>query len=221
MKRTGKISPAIYILTALLFSGCAQKVPEKQEITVISISQTEITDTTDTTGSSAAEQTAGSSSLPTETSVSSSYEVIELGTTAQTEETIPDWVTAEIQTEETEKQTKNEKQYDIDLTELNSTMLYAQVCNMIYEPTDYIGKSVKIRAPFTVAEEDGNTYYALLIYDSTACCMQGIEFDLGDRYSYPEDYPEIGEEITIGGIFGSYQEGIATYYKLYGAVRLD
>ncbi|MBQ5311396.1 MAG: hypothetical protein ILP19_05080 [Oscillospiraceae bacterium] len=121
----------------------------------------------------------------------------------------------------TEEIRRTEKEYDLDLTGLGSTMLYAQVCNMIYEPTDYIGKSVKIKAPFYAVEENGQMYYSVVVYDNTACCMQGIEFDLGDRYSYPEDYPQEGEEITIGGIFGSSQEGIATYYKLYGAVRLD
>ena len=162
--------------------------------------------------------TTAQTSEPPETE--STFNVIELGTSAETEETIPEWVTADTVTEQ-ETESRVQDDYDIDLTQLGSTMLYAQVCNMIYEPTEFIGKSVKIKAPFTVAEEDGNIYYALMIYDSTACCVQGIEFDLGEGYSYPEDYPEIGEEITIGGIFGSYQEGIATYYKLYGAVRLD
>ena len=60
-------------------------------------------------------------------------------------------------------------------------------------------------------------YIACLIQDATACCSQGIEFVLTDDYSYPDDYPEAGNEICVIGIFDTYQEGSNTYCTLRNA----
>ena len=46
-----------------------------------------------------------------------------------------------------------------------------------------------------------------IIQDATACCAQGMEFVLTDEYSYPDDYPDEGSEITVMAVFDTYQEG--------------
>ncbi|MBR0091552.1 MAG: hypothetical protein IJP92_07625 [Lachnospiraceae bacterium] len=98
---------------------------------------------------------------------------------------------------------------DVDLTTMNSNMVYAEVSNMVYFPDEYVGKKIRMDGSFvlaySMAEEDAY-YYACLIEDATACCAQGIEFVREGDFSYPEDYPEVGEPITVTGIFELYTD---------------
>ena len=59
-----------------------------------------------------------------------------------------------------------------------------------------------------------------IIQDATACCAQGIEFELADKRTYPDDYPEIDEEICVVGVFDTYKEGEYTYCTLRNAKLL-
>lgn len=106
---------------------------------------------------------------------------------------------------------------DVDLTTLSSTMVYSQVSDMVQNPTQYIGKTVKMQGPFATMDSEGTTYFACIISDATACCAQGIEFVRKGQYEYPADYPDAGDEITVTGVFESYQEGEHTYYHLADA----
>ncbi len=108
---------------------------------------------------------------------------------------------------------------DIDLTAMSGTMVYSEVYNMMSYPEEYIGKRVKMNGIFDVYydEESGINYFACIIQDATACCAQGIEFELAGDYSYPEDYPEIGGEVCVEGIFDMYLDGGYTYCTLRGA----
>ena len=83
---------------------------------------------------------------------------------------------------------------DVDLTVLSSTMVYSQVYEMVYFPENYVGQTVKMEGIYTHYHDDttGKDYYACFIQDATACCAQGIEFELTDDYVYPDDYPEEG-----------------------------
>ncbi len=108
---------------------------------------------------------------------------------------------------------------DVDLTALSSTMVYSEVYNMMISPENYIGKTVKMAGSFAIYHDEAtdNYYFACIIYDATACCSQGIEFILTDDYTYPDDYPEVGGEICVVGVFDTYQEGIYTYCTLRNA----
>ena len=108
---------------------------------------------------------------------------------------------------------------DIDLTVLSSTMVYSEVYNMMTDPESYIGKTIKAKGPFSYyyAEEAQKYYFAVIIADATACCSQGLEFVLEGDYTYPDDYPEVGEEITIEGVFNTYYEGTYLYCQLENA----
>lgn len=99
-------------------------------------------------------------------------------------------------------------QIDIDLTKLSSTMVYSEVYNMLTEPDQYIGKTVKVSGQFAVYQdqEKGKNYYACLIADATACCQQGMEFVWNGDHTYPDDYPQLGEEVTVVGVFDTYIE---------------
>ena len=114
---------------------------------------------------------------------------------------------------------------DVDLTVLSSTMVYSEVYNMLYfYPEDYYGKTVKANGIFAIYQMvvDGVTQpdpvaYACIIADATACCAEGMEFVLEGDYTYPDDYPELGAEITVIGEFQSYEENGMTWYHLVNA----
>ncbi len=108
---------------------------------------------------------------------------------------------------------------DVDLTALSSTMVYAEVYNMMVSPDNYKGKTVKMAGQFVpyYDESTGNYYFACFISDATACCSQGIEFILAGDYSYPDDYPSEGETICVIGTFDTYMEGDSMYCTLRDA----
>ena len=112
-----------------------------------------------------------------------------------------------------------DSEYDVDLTQLNSSMVYAQVYDMINQPDTYKGKTVKAKGTFSYFKDDatGKEYFAVLIKDATACCAQGIEFVLDGDYTYPQDYPALDAEITVTGDFDYYKEGSNTYVQLLNA----
>ena len=116
--------------------------------------------------------------------------------------------------EESEQLQSYAGKVDVDLTVLSSTMVYSEVYNMLYnDPAHYLGKTVKARGTFSIYQlvTDGvlqpdPVSYACIISDATACCAEGMEFVLKDDLAYPDDYPELGAEITVIGEFQSYEE---------------
>ncbi|MBQ3932303.1 MAG: hypothetical protein II653_00925 [Lachnospiraceae bacterium] len=112
------------------------------------------------------------------------------------------------------------KSIDLDLTTYSSTMVYTEVYNMMLQPKEYKGKTVKIKGLFTTycEESTGVNYFACIVQDATACCSQGIEFSLTGDYTYPDDYPKEGEEITVVGVFDTYKEVNSEYIVLKNAM---
>ena len=104
----------------------------------------------------------------------------------------------------------------VDLTALSSTMVYGEVFAMMSSPEDYVGKTVKMQGIFSKGQlyaagslNDGGTVFACVIQDATACCAQGIPFELAGDHTYPQDYPELGDTITVVGTFEIHeQEGM-------------
>lgn len=108
---------------------------------------------------------------------------------------------------------------DVDLTQLSSTMVYSEVSAMMYEPEQYIGKTVKMRGLFGTQEYNGEQLFACIVQDATACCAQGLEFELAGNHVYPKDYPKPGTEITVIGTFDSYKEEVEGNYYIYLVLR--
>ena len=114
---------------------------------------------------------------------------------------------------------------DVDLTVLSSTMVYSEVYNMLYnDPAYYLGKTVKARGEFSIYQlvTDGvlqpdPVSYACIISDAAACCAEGMELVMEGNYTYPDDYPELGAEITVIGEFQSYEENGMIWYHLVNA----
>ncbi|MCR5403637.1 MAG: hypothetical protein K6E91_07455 [Butyrivibrio sp.] len=111
----------------------------------------------------------------------------------------------------------------VDLTALSSTMVYSEVYNMMYYPENYVGKTVKMSGLYAVYHDESTDryYHACIISDATACCSQGIEFELTDDYKYPDDYPEEGDQICVEGLFDTYKEGEYTYCTLRNSRMQD
>lgn len=103
---------------------------------------------------------------------------------------------------------------DIDLTKYSSTMVYAEVNNMMNYPDEYLGKLIRIKGDFEVYEGQGRNYYACIIKDAMACCEEGIEFVLRGQHNYPDDYPKTGQGIIVTGVFDTYYEGDRRYCQL-------
>ncbi len=112
-----------------------------------------------------------------------------------------------------------EEESEIDLTVLSATMVYSQVYDMMVDPKKYIGKNVKMSGMYSVFYDElkDKRYHACIISDATACCSQGIEFELTDDYKYPDDYPEEAEDICVSGTFDTYKEDGYDYCVLKDA----
>ena len=133
---------------------------------------------------------------------------------------------AESNTKPEDSQKAEDSSYDVDLTKLSSTMIYSEVYNMMSEPEKYIGKSIRMNGQFALyqaTDEEGKPipdqiYFACIIADATACCSQGLEFVLAGEHTYPDDYPELGDEIVVSGTFETYDENGYMYCHLIDAV---
>ena len=90
---------------------------------------------------------------------------------------------------------------DVDLTTLSSTMVYAEVFNMMMSPDDYIGKTIRMTGIFTVYQdpETNQVYCGVIVEYATACCAQGFDLVMPEDLSYPQDYPDPESEITVVG----------------------
>ena len=104
-----------------------------------------------------------------------------------------------------------ESKIDYDLTNMSSTMIYAEVFNMLIEPEKYENKRVKMKGFFTIYNEGSNDeVYSVIVPDATACCQQGIEF----FYDFKDNKPVANSEITVTGIFNVHMlsDGISYNY---------
>ncbi len=109
---------------------------------------------------------------------------------------------------------------DLDLTSFSATMVYSEVFNMIVTPEEYEGKTIKMEGTCNLYTEpsSGKTYYSCIVQDATQCCQQGLEFSLDvDKYS-KDDYPPVGEEITITGVFTTYMDNGHQYISINDSV---
>ena len=111
---------------------------------------------------------------------------------------------------------------DIDLTTLSSTIVYSEVYNMMTIPEEYIGKTIRMEGKFSYYHDEttDKEYFACIIQDATACCAQGIEFELKGDYKYPDDYPAEGGYVKVEGVFTTYKEGEYEYCTLKDARML-
>ena len=109
---------------------------------------------------------------------------------------------------------------DVDLSVMDSDMIYATVYQMMSDPEQYVGKTFRIEGKFYVTYDEmtKNQYYYCVIKDATECCAQGLEFVWGDgSHIYPDEYPTDGTEVIVDGTFEIYMENDSRYCRLANA----
>lgn len=91
---------------------------------------------------------------------------------------------------------------DIDLTVMSGTMVYSVVYDMVWNSSNYVGKVVKMRGRYAryTADDTETLHHACVVQDATACCAQGIDFELADGA-----YPDPDSEITVVGTLDTYR----------------
>lgn len=115
-------------------------------------------------------------------------------------------------------ETQPANKVDIDLTVLSPQMLLAEVQNIGEKYYEYEDKVIKINGRFNsfVYEENNKRYYQCALSD--ACCSFesgiGLEFEWAGNHTYPEDYPDIQDPITVTGRFTVYEEDGKMYATL-------
>ena len=119
-----------------------------------------------------------------------------------------------------QSQAVNLDEVDVDLTTLSSTMVYAEVYNIMSNPAKYAGRTIKVSGPYYGAHvaQLQKDYHFVIVEDATACCEQGLEFIWADNPL--EDYPKKDAMIEITGEFSSYEEQGNTYYYIH-ATKID
>lgn len=106
---------------------------------------------------------------------------------------------------------------EVDLTALDTQMAYVQLSNMMLYPEEYRGKTVKLRGRFAHAEEESRAFFVCYLMDATACCSQSLEFETDDAYDFPAGYPATESEITVYGVFDTYEYNGYDMYRLLHA----
>jgi len=100
----------------------------------------------------------------------------------------------------------------IDLTAMSDTIMYAELSNIIADPSAYEGKTIKLSGLYMANYyEPADRYCHLIIYDG---CCQCLEFIWNGEHKYPDDYPEEFANIEITGVFEGYEEMGPTCYRL-------
>ena len=179
-----------------------------------------VTETVTETPATSEQSTSQASASQTSTQASTSELDRLIGTTEAVTEPVTEAATKAERSSESDKQLMDEikasytdtpdASVDIDLTVMDSDMVYATVYQMVYaDPDAYIGKTFKAAGTLTIASSSvTNQFYPyVVIKDALACCQQGIEFQWGDdKHTSIEDFPAEGTELEVIGTFESYKE---------------
>lgn len=101
---------------------------------------------------------------------------------------------------------------DIDFSEMDTTMIYSIVYNIVFEPDQYVGKKMRIRGEsYSVFHEPLNDkIHTVIVRDATACCAQGLSYVLPEGSSYPDD----GLDVEVCGVFEIFEKDGIDYTRL-------
>ena len=105
---------------------------------------------------------------------------------------------------------------DIDLTVLSTTVLSAELMNIIVNSEDYLGKTIRVRGTYYYLfyEQTGKYYHYVITKEGDECCQEGIEFMLSGEPVFPDDFPLVKTPIEVEGVFSLYEELDRRYYYL-------
>ncbi len=114
-------------------------------------------------------------------------------------------------------ETQKEAKIDVDLTKVNTNMVYVQVFYMMQKPEDYNGQTIRLPGVCTIMKNKTTQQrtYNCNVLDGTGCCAKMIPFKLADANAA---YPKSGEAITVTGKFQIVTENDKTFGVLNDAV---
>lgn len=121
------------------------------------------------------------------------------------------------------KTTTTDSTVDIDFSTMNYNIISSQLFNIMIEPEEYSGKTIKFRGNFysNFEESLNQRFYSVLVYDSTACCQVGFEIQLPDNPEYPSGYPEEMAEIEVyGTLIHEESDGTDRFYILCSELNI-
>lgn len=101
---------------------------------------------------------------------------------------------------------KGDETVDYDLTVMSETMVYAQIYDVLINPTNYDGITFKIHGEYeyyTIPDSDEIIYF-IVINDALGCCPQGLEIRFTDDVPAPENFAEV---IMKGTAYSEFYEG--------------
>ena len=113
---------------------------------------------------------------------------------------------------------------DLDLSVMSSTIVYAEMYNIQFDPGQYLGKVIRLRGLYSYYREPstGVSYYACVVPDATACCMQGMEFVPAVEPEDPDHFLEDSADITVTGRLEIYvDEGISYLHLVEAEVEVN
>lgn len=92
---------------------------------------------------------------------------------------------------------KKEQVIDLDVASMSDVLAYSTLENIMYNPDEYIGKTVRIQGSFYYEyyKELDMKFFAILLMDETDCCMAFAEIEMGEGI----EYPQVGQEFLIIG----------------------
>ena len=78
------------------------------------------------------------------------------------------------------------KQKTLDLTKLGTTMLYAQVFNMLMEAENFNGTKIKMNGIYYENKdvEQGPLFQCIIVTDVAGCCSAGLDLLKSNDLSY-------------------------------------
>ncbi len=105
---------------------------------------------------------------------------------------------------------------DFDLTKLSSTMIYAQVFDLLGHPDKYLGKTFKFVGEYDsiYVESLEKEIRFLIIHDATSCCPQGLEIELAEGIPTPAQEELVVVEATYLQENTDFQRHYMNIYKL-------
>ena len=105
---------------------------------------------------------------------------------------------------------------DVDLTSMDSTMVYSTVYQMLADGPSYVDQVIKMDGTYysSTDPDTGQIYHFVIIQDATACCQQGMEFIWDDgSHVYPDDYPADETRVSVIGTFETYKDNPDDQYQ--------
>nr|MBQ6241256.1 hypothetical protein [Lachnospiraceae bacterium] len=110
---------------------------------------------------------------------------------------------------------------DVDLSKMGGAVVYGKVYDMVNNGANYEGQVVRMAGvvneiPVTQRGVQVDLLHSCVIFDATKCCSQGIEFVLPEG----TEYPAVGTEVTVQGVWNNYQLYGIDRYRLLDAVLL-